>query len=60
LLKLAVEETGEVSAEPLEADEEAAPVLTEDDYSDWPVTHSRTEVVTVGNLRITREIHMLR
>lgn len=52
-------ETGEVSAEPLEA-AEPDPVLTEDDYSDWPVTRSRTEVVTVGNLRITREIHMLR
>lgn len=54
------DETGEIPAELPEGDEEPEPVLTEDDYSDWPVVRSRTETLTVGKVRITREYHTLR
>lgn len=57
--RYADDETGEAPAAAAET-EEPNPVVVEDDSSDWPVVRSRTEVVTVGNVRITREIHMLR
>lgn len=56
--RFADDDIGEVAEEPA-AVEEPDPVI-EDDAADWPVLHSRTEIVTVGNVRITREIHMLR
>lgn len=57
--RYADDETGEMAAVTA-SDDEPEPVVVEDDSSDWPVVNSRTEVVTVGNMRITREFHMLR
>lgn len=55
------DDTGEVEPEqPAVDDEEPEPVPTEDDSSEWPVVASRTETVIVGNIRITRQFHMLR
>lgn len=42
-------------------DPDQAPVLDEDTYcADWPTIASRTEVITAGNIRTTREYHTLR
>lgn len=53
------DEPGEMPSNTPASDDEPEPVAI-DDSSDWPVVASRTEVITVGNIRITREIHMLR
>ena len=51
--------TGETADLAPTDDDEPEPVAS-DDSTDWPVVRSRTEVVQVGNIRITREFHMLR
>jgi hypothetical protein len=52
------DDTGEVTAAVDIADGE--PAATEDDTDEWPVVQTRTEVSVQGNIRITREYHMLR
>lgn len=57
--RFAADDTGEMTTDEPAIDDEPDQVPA-DDSSDWPVVRSRTEIVTVGNIRITREIHMLR
>jgi hypothetical protein len=55
------DDTGEIDAgeEPASEHEPQQHSPTAD-YDDWPVVRSRTETVTTGNVRTTREYHMLR
>lgn len=54
------DDSSEMAADGRKSDEDPEPVAIEYDSSDWPVVRSHTEVVTLGNIRIIREFHMLR
>jgi hypothetical protein len=53
-------ETGEITLVEQDGDGDGRAAATDDDTDEWPVVQTRTEVSVQGNIRITREYHMLR